>query len=501
MIPRRTMELAAGVLIAGKYRLERPLAAGGMGAVWVARHAQLDVPLALKFMDAAHAASAVSRARFEREAKASASLRNQHVVHVQDYGVEDGTPYLAMELLVGEDLRRRLHRERRLPLAVASRILSQAARGLRTAHEAGVVHRDLKPANIFLARDGDDEEVVKLLDFGIAKETLNAAIGESTRTGELMGSPHYMSPEQVRAARDIDARSDLWSLSVILFRALTGELPFNGDNIGAVIGAILADPIPVPSRLAPDLPLGIDAFFERGFSRNRDQRFQTAREMAEAFAALVAVSGASAEAARWSLSDEPPTRLRMPSNYAIEVASDLHAPPSPMNEDLPSMPTDVMASEALLAGLMQGPASTALGGGTGGPVIHTTPPPAPPLSAGARWLPAAGAVAGVVLGLTAFFALRTPRGATPGAGADTGAPLAASESASPTASAASRGSAEAAVPTAMPGTQPTEAPTVAEAPSARPTAQPTASSKPAARPSATPAARPPAATKRPNWGF
>src|SRR5262249_50757860 len=151
-----------------------------------------------------------------------------------------------------------------------------------------------KPANIFLSKI-DDEEVVKILDFGIAKDMMSQAVGEGTKTGELMGSPHYMSPEQVRAARDIDHRSDLWSLSVIVFRSLTGRLPFTGDVVGAVIAQILADPIPIATQVAPDLPKSVDAFFVRGFARNRDERFQSAREMAEAFAAIAAAEGASVD--------------------------------------------------------------------------------------------------------------------------------------------------------------------------------------------------------------
>jgi eukaryotic-like serine/threonine-protein kinase len=285
------MNLASGLVIAGKFRLEKRLASGGMGALWVARHLQLDVLVAIKFMDPSHAHSTLAHQRFEREARAAASLRSNHVVQVQDYGMAEGMPYIAMELLHGEDLGHRLKRESRLSLPKTARILSQAARGLRRAHELGIVHRDIKPANIFLARpDGssdEEEEVVKLLDFGIAKEMMNAAVGEGTKTGDLIGSPHYMSPEQIRGIKDLDTRSDLWSLGVIVFRAITGRLPFVGEKIGAVIADILTAPLPRPTDVAPDLPPVVDGFFERAFARDRDMRFQTAREMAEAFAAVV----------------------------------------------------------------------------------------------------------------------------------------------------------------------------------------------------------------------
>jgi serine/threonine-protein kinase len=288
------MELAPGTIIAAAYRLERPLASGGMGSLWAARHLTLDAQVAIKFMDAAHADSEMGRARFQREAKSLAAIRNPHVVAVRDYGLEDELPYIVMELLHGEDLGARLRKVPRLSLAHASSILTQIARGLRTAHEAGIVHRDLKPANVFLARSDDaidrpnepayDGEVVKILDFGIAKNLAATAVGEGTKTGELLGSPHFMSPEQVRAPNTIDQRSDLWSLGVIVFRVLTGELPFKGDQMGAVLARILTDPIPQASALVPGLPPAVDGFFARALARDPEQRFQSAREMAQELA-------------------------------------------------------------------------------------------------------------------------------------------------------------------------------------------------------------------------
>src|SRR5262245_3362193 len=222
--------LEQGTIVAGRYRLERALAQGGMGSVWVARHLQLDVDVAIKFMTPQFAASADARARFEREAKASAQLKLANAVQVHDYGVEDGSPFLVMELLDGEDLESRLGRERRLTPAATLAVLESVCRALRRAHEVGLVHRDLKPGNIFLARQAG-EEVVKVLDFGIAKDTQAAFGAAATRTGAILGSPHYMSPEQVRSSNRVDHRSDLWALGVIAFRCLTGHLPFPGDEV------------------------------------------------------------------------------------------------------------------------------------------------------------------------------------------------------------------------------------------------------------------------------
>jgi serine/threonine-protein kinase len=283
-------EPAPDVVIAGKYCLESQLAAGGMGSVWIARHLDLDRFVAVKFMDPA-CASAEGRIRFEREAKAAAYLEHPNVVAVQDYGVDDELPYIVMELLQGEDLEDRLMREGRLPLDEVYKIIAQAAKALRRAQELGIVHRDLKPHNLFLARgaSGDDEraEVLKILDFGIAKDTGQMLAGDATQTGELMGSPNYMSPEHVRGAKDIDFRSDLWSLGVILFRAVTGKLPFESEVVGDVIGKILADPIPRATSIAPHLPPALDDFFYKALSRDRNLRFQSAREMAEAFGEIV----------------------------------------------------------------------------------------------------------------------------------------------------------------------------------------------------------------------
>ena len=277
------MLVEKGTVIAGRYRLTSPLARGGMGSVWVARHLTLDVDVAIKLMAPDLASSPGARGRFEREAKASASLRIPNAVHVHDYGLEDGTPYLAMELLDGEDLEARLRRVGRLDGAAMSHVVSQVSKALRRAHEIGLVHRDLKPGNLFLARQGG-EEILKVLDFGIAKAPGLGVVGTVTKTGTLLGSPLYMSPEQIRRSKAVDHRSDLWSLGVIVFEGLTGRLPFQGEDLGELLFSICSAEIPRASRIAPDLGPEVDRFFARALAREPADRFQSADELASALA-------------------------------------------------------------------------------------------------------------------------------------------------------------------------------------------------------------------------
>ena len=288
------MNPSQGVIVADRYRLERPLGKGGMGEVWAAYHVGLRIPCAVKFILAQAASNPAIRARFEREAVSAAQLRSPNVVQILDHGIWEETPYIAMEMLEGEDLNHRLQRVRTLPPADVFRIVSQVCRALSRAHALGLVHRDLKPANIFLVED-DDQEIAKVLDFGIAKITDELTVSSQTKTGALLGTPYYMSPEQAQGSRDVDHRSDLWAIAVLTYQCLVGALPFDADALGELFVRIMVRPLPIPSEVAagrngPVLPKGFDAWWQRAASREREARFQTPKELADALAVALGIT-------------------------------------------------------------------------------------------------------------------------------------------------------------------------------------------------------------------
>jgi serine/threonine-protein kinase len=211
--------LGEGTTIADRFRLVRQIGEGGMGSVWQATHLGLGIPCAVKFVEGEWRRQPEMVARFEREAKVEAQLRSPHVVHVLDHGVWSGTPYIVMELLQGESVAQRLERVRQLDYAATHRLVAHVARALTRAHAIGIVHRDLKPENVYLVPN-DDGEVAKVLDFGVAKWSSDWAVSSVTKTGLLVGTPLYMSPEQARGTKEIDFRADLWSLAVMTFQAL-----------------------------------------------------------------------------------------------------------------------------------------------------------------------------------------------------------------------------------------------------------------------------------------
>lgn len=297
-------EPEVGLMVTPGVRLVRPLSEGGMGSVWIADHLSLHTEVVVKFMSTDLLKSPEAVQRFAREAAAASQVKSPHVVQMFDHGVMDtGVPYIVMELLEGHDLGHYIDVHGKIPPVEIVGIVAQLSRALGKAHGAGIVHRDIKPNNIFLCDAGGGELFVKLLDFGIAKSSelsKNAAlVGSTTRTGSFVGSPFYMSPEQVIGAKTIDYRTDLWSLGVVAYEALTGEKPFFAETVGGLALKIHRDPLPVPTRVNRDLPIGVDAWFARACAREPTERFASAKEMADALSVAItgerAVSGVGAD--------------------------------------------------------------------------------------------------------------------------------------------------------------------------------------------------------------
>lgn len=273
-----------GQTILGKYRVERVLGVGGMGVVVAAHHLELDDRVAIKFLLPETLSNDQAVARFVREARAAVRIKSEHVARVSDVGkLENGAPYMVMEYLEGSDLSDWLSTRGPLPVEQAVDFVLQASEAIAEAHVLGIVHRDLKPANLFAIRRPDGSSSIKVLDFGISKVTsLGGSGGEGsmTRTSTMMGSPSYMSPEQIQSSRDVDCRADIWALGVILYELLSGQVPFGGQHIAELIYAIMSSE-PAPLRaLRPDVPIELEACVMRCLAKQRERRFSSVAAMA-----------------------------------------------------------------------------------------------------------------------------------------------------------------------------------------------------------------------------
>ena len=283
-------KIGIGAVLIGKYRVTRELGRGGMAAVYEAEHINIGKKVAIKVLAAELQSSTIVTERFFREARAAASVKSPHIVEVYDSGrLEDARPFIAMELLEGESLYDRMARVRLIDSQATVRIIGQVAKGLMKAHAAGIVHRDLKPENIHLCKGEDGEEVTKILDFGLAKFYAPVKTDEKTarltREGAVFGTPAYMSPEQVRGQGTVDHRSDLWALGCMAFECLTGRPVWNTEQgVAMTFAAIAAAPLPVPTRLRPDLPRTFDIWFQKALARDPTKRFQSAKELADELA-------------------------------------------------------------------------------------------------------------------------------------------------------------------------------------------------------------------------
>ncbi|RLB54516.1 MAG: serine/threonine protein kinase, partial [Deltaproteobacteria bacterium] len=272
-------------MVTPNVRLVQLLGQGGMGSVWVAEHLTLDTQVAVKFIspEVAQKEGKYVLDRFEREAKAAAKIKSPHVVRTYDYGImPGGIPYMVMELLEGQTLAEHLEDHHTVTLDMATQIVTQAARALKEAHKFGIVHRDIKPENIFLLGSGYDLHV-KVLDFGIAKQPHTAGKQALTGTHTMIGTPLYMSPEQLLAPKTVDHQTDLWALGVVAYEMLTGVAPFSGETLAALSLSICGGAfVPLAEQTGPQ-SVALDEWFDRALSKQSRDRFESAKELAVAF--------------------------------------------------------------------------------------------------------------------------------------------------------------------------------------------------------------------------
>ena len=376
-----TSQLQAGDLLMGKYRIDKRLGAGAMGVVYAATHTQLRQRVAIKVMRPS-AADKEQLERFLREARASVGLKTQHVARVLDVGTtDDGAPYMVMEHLDGRDLAAELRDRGPMSIAEAVCHVLQVCEGVAEAHATGIVHRDIKPANLFLTTSADGEPCVKVLDFGISKFTDEAV----SLTGEqhALGSPLYMSPEQMKASKDVDSRSDIWALGVTLYELVAGKTPFHGDLIAVVCTRVFQEP-PVPlTTYRSDAPAGFEAVIMQCLDKDRERRFPSVAALA---AALVPFG---------------PPLAALSAERVAKVLGEQVAP---------SRPTDVLPPE---------PTATASPAATGVAVVRSTRSDAAerPRS---RWHVVAAALGALTVGGVAAAAIGLRGGSAPApAGAGT----------------------------------------------------------------------------------
>jgi serine/threonine-protein kinase len=401
-------ELTEGAIVADRFVLVGRLGAGGMGTVWSARHRITGKLVALKFLKP-ELCSPAHRRRFEREARAACTVNHPNIREVHDFLEDDGTPVMVLEHLSGESLASRLARDERLDVRTTAKYLTPVVSAVGTAHAAGIVHRDLKPENLFLLDDGG----VKVLDFGIAKLGAESEREELTASGAMLGSPAYMSPEQVFGEKDVDHRADVWALGIIVYQCLSGVLPTRADNVGQVIKTIVAREIAPIEQLVPDLPEDVADIVGRMLSRAREDRPEDLREVLE-----ILVRHGGVDAPRFEAS--------------VPAVTDSVEQPAPIRRSGGVETRTSMATES----------------GTSRHALETPPPRRPRLAVGAL---AAGVVG--VLGWLAW-----PRTPVPSSAVDATAAI-------PQADPPSSASAEA--PAAVPSPTPTAAPPAPAASSAK----------------------------------
>jgi serine/threonine-protein kinase len=504
-------DLTPGLVIQSRYRVEKCIGRGGMGAVYAVKHVNTGEILALKLLHPALAENPAAVERFRTEARAPVSIGSEHVVRVIDADVApelNGVPFIVMELLKGRDLGSELKARGALPAGEVVVYLKQVARVLDKAHALGIVHRDLKPANLIVTQREDGTPLVKILDFGIAKLLDQSSVGELTQAGAIFGTPWYMSPEQARGhANKVGPSADLWALGLIAYRLLTGKNYWSAEGMAALIGQIVYDPMIPPSQMSPHLGPRFDAWFARACCREPEGRFPNATEQIQQLALALGVNYAA-----------QPTGVEMPHDlsgsgqlrqavanapsYGISLTG-APMPAGAVSQAGMSMPPGAMHAAGTSQNGMPIP-GTSLAGmpipGTslaGVPIPGTVPPGAVAAMAAPKPKAKTGAIlAGLLLtvgiagALAGLFVLRSRTAPPPGPAqateqtATTAAPAPAptpepTPSTVPAATAAPTATAEAtaapsAEATAAPSAEPTAAPTAEPAAVAAPTAKPTA---------------------------
>jgi serine/threonine-protein kinase len=437
--PQAEHTLQAGDVIAGKYRVERVIGQGGMGVVVAAEHTTLRQHVAVKVLLPEAAKRGTATERFLREARASVAIKSEHVARVMDVGsLDSGQPFMVMELLAGADLNAVLHERGKLPITEAVDYILQACEAIAEAHSLGIIHRDLKPANLFLTSRADGSPLVKVLDFGLSKvDEPNNFEGSLTKAGEIMGSPFYMSPEQIRSLKGLDRRTDIWALGVILYQLLCGVRPFEAEALAALFLMIGADPVPPMRKHRPDIPPELEAAVLRCLEKDVNARPQSVAELARLLAPFASpemrhsverihrtLSDDTLSGRRASAGDLPvPTPAADVDDNAATVA--LNVSPAA------GLPAPFAATEALPIPASEEKAQSGSMAAVATPVapqqaeIPTKITPKPAAPAGKRGV-VIGLVAALALGGISFAALRmrAPAGDAAAHLAATGAPAA-----------------------------------------------------------------------------
>jgi serine/threonine-protein kinase len=327
------VDVTIGELVDKKYRIVRLLGEGGMGAVYEGENVRVHNRVAIKVLHAGIATNQAAVDRFEREAQAAGRIGSDHIVEVYDLGdLPSGARYMVMEYLDGESLSARVTKESRMAPVAIGAVMMQLLEGLAAAHKAGIIHRDLKPDNIFLMKTKGGGDFVKIVDFGVSK--FNAMSGDSqmsmTRTGAVIGTPYYMSPEQARGAKESDHRSDLYSAGVVMFECVTGQVPFLADTFNELMFKIVLEPPPDPEKLVPGLDAEFAAIIRKGMAREPAHRYQSAEEFGQAIANWMAVVAPASSlptiTGRGAFGSSPDIRLgsqpdlgRVPSSPDVSV--------------------------------------------------------------------------------------------------------------------------------------------------------------------------------------